>query len=245
MDIEHKRFKAQVKQTGDSGEFEAIIATLGVVDADGDIIVAGAFQNATLSVLPAHDSRSVPLGKATMEDRGDKAIAVGKFNLDVPAAKDWHSAIRFDLENGKSVQEWSFAYRVVESEMETRDEEEVRILKKMDVMEVSPVLRGAGVDTGTLSAKSKQRFADQLDSTLTAVEDTLERAKSIARLRAKNDKPGTLSDNHKARIKAMRDKFEEIQVVLSGTVENDGPEMPAFADTLLSDAMRLGVDIDA
>ena len=243
MDIEHKSFRVDLKQSGDTGEFEAVIATLGVVDSDGDIIVAGAFQDATISIMPAHDSRSMPLGKATMEDRGDKAIAVGKFNLDIQPGKDWHNAIRFDLENGKSVQEWSFAYRVVESEMETRDEEEVRILKKMDVMEVSPVLRGAGVDTGTLSAKSKQRFTDQLDATLTAVEDTLERAKSIAKLRANNDKPGTLSDNHKARIKTMREKFEEIQVVLSGTVEKDGPEMPALADTLLSDATRLGVDI--
>ena len=242
MDIEHKSFKVDLKQSGDTGEFEAVIATLGVVDSDGDIILPGAFQNATVSILPAHDSRSVPLGKATMEDRGDKAIAVGKFNLDIQPGKDWHNAIRFDLENGKSVQEWSFAYRVVESEMETRDEEEVRILKKLDVMEVSPVLRGAGVGTGTLTAK--QRFADQLDSTLTAVEDTLERAKSIAKLRANNDKPGTLSDNHKARIKAMREKFEEMQVVLSGTVEKDGPEMPALADSLLSDATRLGVDIN-
>ena len=243
MDIEYKRFKGEIKQPDGEGSFEAVIATLNVVDSDGDIILPGAFQNATLSVLPAHDSRHIPLGKAKMEDRDDKAVAVGKFNLDVAAAKEWSSALKFDLEHPPAVQEWSFAYGVIESEMETRDEEEVRILKKMDVMEVSPVLRGAGVDTGTLSAKSKQRFADQLDATLTAVEDTLERAKSIAKLRANNDKPGTLSDDHKARIKAMREKFEEIQVVLSGTVEKDGPEMPALANSLLSDATRLGVDI--
>ena len=164
-----------------------------------------------------------------------------KFNLDVVAAKEWSSALKFDLEHPPAVQEWSFAYSVIESEMETRDEEEVRILKKMDIIEVSPVLRGAGVGTGTIAAK--QRFADQLDSTLKAIEDTLERAKSIAKLRANNDKPGTLSDDHKARIKAMRQKFEEIQVVLSGSVEKDGPEMPALADRLFSDATRLGVDI--
>ena len=241
MDIEHKRFKGEIKQTDGEGSFEAVIATLDVVDSDGDIIMPGAFQNATLSVLPAHDSRHIPLGKAKMEDRGDKAVAVGKFNLDVAAAKEWSSALKFDLEHPPAVQEWSFAYHVVESEMETRDEKEVRILKKLDVIEVSPVLRGAGVGTGTIAAK--QRFVDQLDSTLKALDDTLERAKSIAKLRANNDKPGILSDNHKASIKAMREKFEEIQTLLSGAVEKDGPEMPALAESLLSDAARLGVDI--
>ena len=242
MNIEHKTFRGEIKQLDGEGSFEAVIATLNVVDADGDIIIAGAFQDATVSVQPAHDSRHVPLGKAKMEDRDDKAIAVGKFNLGVKAASEWHNALKFDLEHPPAIQEWSFAFRIIDSETETRDEEEVRILKKMDIIEVSPVLRGAGVGTGTLAAK--QRFVDQLDSTLTAVEDTLGRAKSIAEFRAKNDKPQTLSDDHKARIKAMRDKFEEIQVVLGGTVEKDGPEMTAFADTLLSDAMRLGVDID-
>lgn len=242
MDIERKQFRGEIKQTGGDGSFEAVIATLDVVDADGDIILPGAFQNAIVSVLPAHDSRSVPLGKAKMEDRGNKAVAVGQFNLDVGAAKDWHSALKFGLENGPSIQEWSFAFRIIESSMDTRDGEDIRILEKLDVIEVSPVLRGSGVDTGTLNAKT--RFADQLASTLQAVEDTLERAKAIAGLRASNAKPKTLSDGHKARINAMREKFEEIQTVLSGPVEKDGPEMPALADSLSSEAARLGVDID-
>lgn len=241
MNIEHKTFRGEIKQLDGEGSFEAVIATLNVVDADGDIIVAGAFQDATVSVQPAHDSRHVPLGKAKMEDRDDKAVAVGKFNLGVKAAAEWHKALKFDLEHPPAIQEWSFAFRIVDSETETRDGEEVRILKKMDIIEVSPVLRGAGIGTGTLTAK--QRFVDQLETTLKALDDTLERAKSIAKLRANNDKPGILSDNHKESIKAMREKFEEIQVVLSGTVEKDGPEMPALAESLLSDSARLGVDI--
>ena len=64
MKIEHKRFKGEIKQLDGEGSFEAVIATLAVVDADGDIIMPGAFQNARLSVLPAHDSRHIPLGKA-------------------------------------------------------------------------------------------------------------------------------------------------------------------------------------
>lgn len=243
METITKQFRGEIKQLDDKGSFEAVIATLNVVDSDGDIIVPGAFQNATVSVLPAHDSRHIPLGKAVMEDRGNKAVAVGQFNLDVGAAKDWHSALKFDLANGKSIQEWSFAFRIVESSMETRDGEDIRILEKLDVMEVSPVLRGAGVDTGTLSAKNKKRFADQLELTLKSIEDTLERAKSIADLRAKNDKPATLSVDHTTRIKALRERFEEIVNLVTPKKAEEGPEVAALADTLLSDSVRLGVDI--
>lgn len=241
MDIIRKQFRGEIKQLDGEGSFEAVIATLGVVDSDGDIIVAGAFQNATVSIMPAHDHRHVPLGKAKMEDRGDKAIAVGKFNLDVPAAKDWHSALKFDLEHPPAVQEWSFAFGIEESSTETRDSEEVRLLELLDTMEVSPVLRGAGVETGTLSAK--QRFADQLADTLTAVEKTLDRAKSIAELRGKNDKPRALSDDHRKRIKALREQFEKIDALFTPPEEKEGPEVAALADTLLSDSKRLGVDI--
>ena len=242
MDIERKTFRGEAKQLDGEGAFEAVIATLDVVDSDGDIILPGAFQGATVSVLPAHDSRSVPLGKAKMEDRDNKAIAVGQYNLDIPAAKDWHNALKFDLKNPPAVQEWSFAFRIIESSMETRDGEDIRILEKLDIMEVSPVLKGAGVGTGTIAAK--QRFADQLESTLKAVEDTLERAKSIAKLRSKNDKPRTLSDEHKKRIKTLREKFEEIQDVLMPSEQKEGPEMSALADSLHSDSRRLGIDND-
>lgn len=244
MDIERKTFRGEIKQLGDDGSFEAVIATLDVVDSDGDIIVPGAFQNATVLVLPAHDHRHVPLGKAVMEDRDNKAVAVGKFNLEVPAAKDWHNALKFDLKHPPAIQEWSFAFGIEQSSTETRDSEEVRLLEKLDTMEVSPVLRGAGVDTGTLSAKA--RFADQLDATIKAVEDTVERAVSIAKLRASKDKPKTLSEAHKSRIDDLLGKLLALQKSFEPEQEPNGGdvEMTALADTLQSESQRLGVDID-
>lgn len=163
--VERKSFDVEIK-AADDGSFEAVIATLDVIDSDGDIIAPGAFDGAVMSVVPAHDHSSVPLGKARMEDRGNLAIAKGQFNLDIQAAKDWRSALKFDLENPPAVQEWSFAFRVMDSEEETRDGEPVRILKRMDVMEVSPVLRGAGVNTTTLSVKSKKEgtLADRIQA---------------------------------------------------------------------------------
>ena len=157
MTIERKTIGATIKQAGEDGSFEAVIATFGAVDSDGDIVEPGAFGGATVSVLPAHDSSSVPLGKARVEERGKQAVAVGRFNLDIKAAAEWSSALKFDLDNAPSVQEWSWGFNVPKdgARMETIEGETIRVLSKVDLREVSPVLRGASIGTGTLSAKAE------------------------------------------------------------------------------------------
>lgn len=251
MNTELKYIKVssdQIKQIGEAGEFEAVIATLNTIDNDGDIIVPGAFGDATISIMPAHDHRSVPLGKAKMQDRGDEAIAVGQFNLDIQPGKEWHSALKFDLENGRSVQEWSFGFRVLDSEEETRDGEPVRILKRLDVMEISPVLRGAGVNTRTLDVK--QRFAEQLNQTLDAVDDTLTRAMEIAKMRADKSKPKSISDEHKARLQKIVEKCEEMLEVLAdcdrkvvGPKDEISPEEKALVSMAMTESRRRGIEI--
>jgi hypothetical protein len=155
MDRQTKTVKAKLIDAGDAGSFEAIIATFDEVDSDGDIVLHGAFDNVKVApIMPAHFHGSVPLGKATIEERVDKAVAVGKFNLDVAPARDWHEAIKFDLEHPPPVQEWSWGYHAIESSEENRDGERIRLLAKLDITEISPVLRGASVGTMTLSAKS-------------------------------------------------------------------------------------------
>ncbi|MCH9693835.1 MAG: HK97 family phage prohead protease [Gammaproteobacteria bacterium] len=152
---ETKCLAGSIKRASDTGEFEAVIATLNVIDSDGDIIAPGALDGVSASIVPAHNHSSVPLGKARLHDRGSEVIATGILNLDIEPGEQWHTALKFDLANPPSVQEWSFGYRVLDSEIETRDGEQVRVIKRMDVMEISPVLRGAGVDTRTLAVKHR------------------------------------------------------------------------------------------
>lgn len=156
MKLERKNIAAAIKRAGDDGSFEAVIATLNEVDSDGDVIVPGAFGNATISIVPAHDHKSVPLGKAKMQDRKNLAVAVGQFNLKIAAARDWHAALKFDLARPPAVQEWSFGFRVLDEGEDMRNGQRVRVLKKMDVLEISPVLRGAGVNTRTLTVKEQR-----------------------------------------------------------------------------------------
>ncbi len=153
MTVERKLVGATIKQAGEGGTFEAEIATFDVRDHDDDLVEHGAFGGATVSVLPAHQMQHVPLGKGRIEERGDQAVIVGRFNLDIPAAADWHSALKFDLEHPPAIQEWSWDFKVVESSQDTIDGEPVRRLTRLDVKEVSPVLRGASIGTGTLSVK--------------------------------------------------------------------------------------------
>ena len=57
--------------------------TLNVIDKDGDVTLPGFFGRQEVSMLPAHDRHHVPLGKGTIEEVGDEAIAQIKMNLDI------------------------------------------------------------------------------------------------------------------------------------------------------------------
>lgn len=155
--MEHKNILAELLASNeDTGGFEAVIATTGVVDSDGDVIAGGAMEGNTVPILPAHDSSSVPLGKARVEEREDQVVAVGKFNMDIQAAREWFSAIKADLEDPPAKFEYSWGFIPTKFRFEERDDMQVRVIEELDLLEVSPVLRGASVGTGTLSAKERR-----------------------------------------------------------------------------------------
>src|SRR5207247_2620689 len=80
------------------------------------------------------------------------ARLVGKFFLDTAAGRDHFTVMR---ELGAK-QEWSYGFDVLEKGEMTPELEQLgvaRVLKKLKVHEVSPVLLGAGVDTRTVATK--------------------------------------------------------------------------------------------
>lgn len=150
-----------IEAMDEAGKGLARIATLSAVDHDGDTYLPGAFSwkaegHQWCSILPAHDRRATPLGKARVYEEGDAALAELHFNLGVPEAMNWHSAIMFDLAKGMSVQEYSYGFDILDFDYQQRGNERVRQMKRLDVSEVSPVLRGAGIGTGTLRMKSAE-----------------------------------------------------------------------------------------
>ncbi len=146
-----------IEEMNEAGKGLARIAVLSAVDHDGDTYLPGAFSwkggYQWVQILPAHDRWACPLGKARVYEEGDAAFAELNLNLDTEEGRNWHAALKFDLATGNPIQEWSYGFDVLDADFEIRGDARVRKLKRLDVHEVSPVLRGAGIGTRTLGLK--------------------------------------------------------------------------------------------
>lgn len=173
-----KQFEPTLTATNAPGHARFKVATLNVVDSDLDVTLPGFFGRQPVALLPCHDWQSVPLGKGHIYENGTQVVADVQFNLAVPAARDWYEAIKFDLANPPSLQQYSYGFtlRPGGHRPGTHKGRPVRFLQPRPdgtpgctVHEVSPVLLGAGVGTGTLAVK---RHSDQAE--LLAIRDRLE-----------------------------------------------------------------------
>ena len=210
--------RIELKRLDDDGSGLAKIATLSAVDHDGDTYEPGAFGEQQVKILAGHSWDGVPLGKGTVYEKDGDALVKFKLNLDTTAGQEWHKALRFDLDskNGKPLQEWSYGFKVLESVDETRDGKSIRVLKRLEVFEVSPVVKGSGVDTGTIAIKGGQTFEDQIAAISEQVADITKRAGEIADLRGDRDRPfnekrlGELIEA-KAQLGALLDRLTKVE----------------------------------
>lgn len=212
-----KKFTLQKKDIKADGSFKCVFATMGVIDKDGDVSMPGFFGEQSCVVVPSHDWSVAPMGKARIYEDGDKAIAEGKFNLDICDAKDWFSAMQFDLENGEPLMEWSYGFTTLPGggTMGQMEGKSVRFLGPIDgqpgckIFEVSPVLVGAGEKTRTLMAKALgddgKKLCDEAAEVLDAAEVLITRAGSLADLRKKDGRE--LSAVNKERLALIADAF--------------------------------------
>jgi HK97 family phage prohead protease len=144
----------------DQGIVQAYVNTMGVEDADGDVIEPTAFDNSIeknlpISVLHSHDPGAV-IGKVLdakvipQEDGSAKLWNLMKFNLETQAGRDAFSNIK-----GQYIKEYSVGFNIPEKAAEfVRDGiKTIRKIMEVDWIEVSSVVKGASPMTGTLSAK--------------------------------------------------------------------------------------------
>ena len=243
MDMERKSI-THLKALTDEGVGLARIATLNVVDSDGDITLPGAFGEQNVKVLPSHNWGAVPLGWARIFEKGDEVLAEFKINLETSSGKDWHSALKFDLEQGKGLIEWSYGFNIVEADTESRDDARVRLLKKLTVHEVSPVMLGAGVNTGTVTikgdgGKSGLSLVDHIKAALDEVEAVNKRIAEVTELRTKDSRSlGEVSasiaydlDAALERTKALSDRLAAI--IFKGSPKEAGQLLAQFTSTFV------------
>jgi len=161
--MEKKSLQIQLKQDT-PGAFVAKIATLNVIDSDHDVTLPGAFPEGKTVLVSAYQHGSwggmLPVGKAAIHEIVDEVVAEGQFNLSTASGKEHYEAIKFSGD----LQEWSYGFQVMESEPGKQGDMEVRFLKKVDVFEISPVLKGAGIGTQTMSIKAEKKGAISYNS---------------------------------------------------------------------------------
>lgn len=178
-----KTFASFEIKDADKGEVEAVIATLGVVDRDEDVIRKDAIADGAKVTMSAwgHDAvfGNRPVGKGVLTVDGNRLKFAGRVFLTTDDGRDTFAVLK---EMGAD-QEWSFGFRVLGSEVPSEAERKQgarRILTKLDAFEVSPVLVGAGVGTRTLGVKSADAQADGAEG-----EDPTLIADAIAAVKAK------------------------------------------------------------
>lgn len=155
------------------GTVTAVFATLNVVDADNDVTMPGAFTQGAPVVISAYGHRSwsgdLPIGKGTIREEGDEVILDGQFFMDTTHGRDAFLTVK-ELSEA-DLQEWSYSLENVVSESGEWDGRQVNVIKSVKVKEVSPVLRGVGVNTHTLEAKSVTKFGEHAEAALGGVRE--------------------------------------------------------------------------
>ena len=180
----HKTLVASAKAIDEAeGIVEAYVNTMGVADADGDIVEMTAFdksirENLPIPVLSGHDQSKL-VGKVIFAQpeavEGDeyKLFTRMQMNMDTEAGRDAYSNVAGDF-----IREWSIGFNIPKDDDITHEGADVstvlRRITNLDWVEVSTVIRGASPSTATIGAKAADITPDlkaAIPSHLTATVD--------------------------------------------------------------------------
>jgi HK97 family phage prohead protease len=223
--MERKSVQLELKKDKE-GSFAARIATLNVVDKDGDITLPGAFPEGKEVLVSAYQHSSwmgeLPVGKAVIKEIDGEVVAEGQFNLDMQSGREHYEAVKFS----GGLQEWSYGFEVLDYDHDKKDGQEVRLLKKVEPYEISPVLLGAGIDTATLTIKSETKegltYTDQAEMALAAIAGLTDRTKLLADLRRKEGR--VLSSTNRERMKKLLTSLSTVAEDLKELLDATEPE---------------------
>lgn len=243
MEIERKSILVELKDA-EPGAFVARIATLNVRDKDNDITLPGAFPMGKTVLISAYMHGSwqgkLPIGKAVIKEFGDEVLAEGQFNLKTSEGRETYEAVKFAPE----LQEWSYGFYPIEHEEGEGDDLGARILKKVDIKEISPVLIGAGINTGILAIKSEgTSYVVQAEAVLAAVNDLAERTGELAFLRLKEGR--VLSTANRNRMKSLMESLSAVAADLKELLAETEPkdEKARLQGVLLLSKIRNNLEV--
>lgn len=207
------------------GSFVATFATLNVIDHHGDVTLPGAFADGKTVAIGGyqHDMSALPVGRATLRSDANRAWVEGAFNLNTTTGRDTYET----LKALQDVLEWSYIFTAPEwsmGEFETdKGAVNVRYLKKIDVWSVDPVLKGAGIGTGTDSIKGQPQLpiGDHAEQVLANLQAFQTRVESLADLRAKDGR--VLSAANVARVGSVANALKALAADLDDLLTTSAP----------------------
>lgn len=207
--FETKRVRTPVElKADDAGTVLAVFSTFGIIDKDGDIVLPTALTHGQAVPMTWSHDWTQPVGRGSIRVEETRALFDGHFFLDTSAGQEAYKTVKAMAE----LQEWSWGFQILDSSYEMRDGEPVRVIKRAEVFEVSPVLVGAGENTQTLSVKSALPYAEHAEAVVNAAQALVERSRGRLEHRAKEGR--TLSQANREKLAALRDTLRSLQTEL-------------------------------
>lgn len=127
------------KELTDAGEFSGYASVFGARDNGNDIVMKGAFTKSLQSgrkvrLLSQHDPRK-PIGALTSLKEDDHGLAFeAKLSLGTTLGRETH-----ELMKDGALDSVSIGYKTIDYEIQKKDGGRVRLLKEVDLWEVSVV----------------------------------------------------------------------------------------------------------
>ncbi len=167
-----------------AGVVEGVASVFGNVDSYNDITEKGAFRKTILEhgptgkdrikLLPLHMTNKFPLGKILTLKETDEGLefksVVYKTDGELGGKNAWM------LIKGKAVTELSYGFNTINSEYMKINDDEIRVLKEVQLWEISPVIWGANDQTRFKSANNE---VEELKEKLSTLEESLEDIKKL------------------------------------------------------------------
>jgi len=248
-DILRKAFTPHEFKLSETGAVTVAYSRLNVIDSDGDVTFPGALPVGKSVPMSAYGHTSwdgaPPTGKGVLSEQGDLGIFDGSFFMETDQGRNAYHTTKAMAE----LQEWSYGYNVIDGGPGTFGGKAVRELRKLDVFEVSPVLKGAGVGTATLAIKSgapgaDAPYAEHLAWYAERLPELLDRVKDRAAFRAKEGR--TLSSANRAMLEdlamALDGHLTHLRDMLAATMP-EPKTIDVTVEILAAEAERLGVAV--
>lgn len=154
---ETKSFSVTLKDAA-TRSFSAIVST-SRVDRDGDVVLPTAFTpGQKVPLIVGHSWEKLPVGSGTISTTSRDARLDGQF-FDTQAGREAYETAK----QLGSLTEFSIGFIAKDAGFEQRDGKRVRVIKQLELLEVSIVLRGSAYGTRLLDIKSRQRDAEMQD----------------------------------------------------------------------------------